>query len=260
MKKKSLVLFLFLSLFQLHLCFAQQFNVLVYTSPDRWHDRTIPTAITELNKLAEKHFFQIIWGQVDGSGNTTNVFTDEFLSTIDVVVFLHSRAYDLSLEQKESFKKYIRGGGGFVGIHAASANKEQEPWFQQLIGRVFTLHPEVQTAVLQVTDKTHPATMHLPNHWVWTDEMYSFGKALTNNQKVLLNVDEKTYDPDKTWGDDRVTAMGVNHPIAWYQEFEGGRSFYTALGHMPESFKDPTFLAHIYGGIYWAATGLGITE
>lgn len=116
----------------------------------------------------------------------------------------------------------------------------------------------MQTAVLQVTDKTHPITMHLPNSWVCTDEMNSFGQALTNNQKVILNADEKMYDPDKTWGDDRVTAMGVNHPIACYQEFEGGRLLYTALGHMRESFKDPLFLSHIYRGIYRAATGLGI--
>ena len=86
------------------------------------------------------------------SGSTKNVFTDEYLSKIDVVVFLHSRGYDLSKEQMESFKKFIRNGGGFVGIHASSACKDQELWFQQLVGRVLTDHPEEQTAVLNVLD------------------------------------------------------------------------------------------------------------
>jgi hypothetical protein len=52
----------------------------------------------------------------------------------------------------------------------------------------------------------------------------------------------------------------IRHPIAWYHTFEGGRSFVTALGHMPELYRDKTFLDHLYGGIYWAATGRGIDQ
>lgn len=241
--------------------FAQQFKVLVYTSPDRWHDQTIPGAMEQFRKLADKHDFDLTWAQSNGSGGIKDVFTDQYLSKVDVVVFLHSRGYDLIDEQDAAFKKFIRNGGGFVGIHAASSNKEQELWFQQLVGRVFTDHPEEQTAVMTVADKTHPATMHLSDSWIWTDEWYSFGPALTKNQKLLLTVDEKTYDPDRTWGDNnRFTAMGDFHPISWYQEFDGGRSFYTTLGHIPAAYDDPWFLAHIYGGIYWAATGLGIEK
>ena len=240
---------------------AQQFKVLVYTSPDRWHDATVPIAIQKFEELALKHHFNLVWAQNSGSKGVRDVFTEEYLKSVDVIVFLHSRGYDLSAEQMKNFKSFIRKGGGFVGIHAVTANKNQEPWFQQLVGRVFTDHPEEQTAVLTVKDKTHPATFHLPEKWIWTDEWYSYGPALTPNQKILLEVDEKTYDPDRTWGDNnRFTAMGSFHPISWYQEFDGGRSFYTTLGHFPKSFEDPWFLAHIYGGIYWAATGLGKTS
>lgn len=265
MKLCSLTYHRILSLALLLLCanFAcgQQFKVLLYTSPDRWHDATVPIALEQFRKLAEKHDFNLTWAQSNGSGATTDVFTDDYLSKVDVVVFLHSRGYDLSDSQVTAFKNYIRNGGGFVGIHAASSNKEQELWFQQLLGRVFTDHPEEQTAVMTVVDKNHPSTLHLPENWVWTDEWYSFGPPLTKNLKVLLTVDEKTYDPDRTWGDNsRFTAMGDFHPVAWYQEFDGGRSFYTTLGHLPASYDDPWFLAHIYGGIYWAATGLGINK
>jgi len=240
---------------------AQQFRVLLYTSPDRWHDPTVPLAVLQFREMAEKHDFELTWAQVHGSGNVTNVFTDEFLANIDVIVFLHSKGADLSTEQMDAFKKFIRNGGGFVGIHGSSASRRQELWFQQLVGRVLTEHPEEQTAVLRVQDKSHPATMHLPDNWVWTEEWYSWGEALTSGQKILLTVDEKTYDPNRMWGDpNRSTVMGDFHPIAWYQEFDGGRSFYTTLGHIPAAYNDPLFLAHIYGGIYWAATGLGIDK
>jgi type 1 glutamine amidotransferase len=262
--KTSKILYLKTLLFSLVFAMpamAQQFQVLLYTSPDRWHDATIPLAMTQFREMAEKHDFGLTWGQVSGSGNVRDVFTDEFLANIDVIVFLHSKGADLSVAQMDAFKKFIRNGGGFVGIHGSSASRRQEPWFQQLVGRVLTEHPEEQTAVLTVVDKSHPATMHLPDRWVWTDEWYSYGEALTDGQKMLLTVDEKTYDPNRMWGDpNRSTVMGDFHPIAWYQEFDGGRSFYTTMGHIPAAYNDPWFLAHLYGGIYWAATGLGITR
>jgi len=232
-----------------------QFEVLLYTSPDYWHNLTEPVAILEFQEMAQRNAFGLTWTAVN------NRFNDEALEQFDVIVFLQSTTRDLNEEQLESFKKYIRNGGGFVGIHATSACGREGEWFKKLIGRTFTDHPEEQTAIMQVVNKNHPSTMHLPDRWLWTDEWYSFSEPLTENQKVLINLDESTYDPNRTWGDDnRFTAMGENHPIAWCQEFDGGRSFYTGLGHMPSLFKDPWFLEHIYGGIYWAATGLGFYE
>lgn len=243
------------------IAFGQQFKVMVYTTPDRWHDATIPIAMNEFKEMALRHDFNLTWAQRAGNADTENPFTDEYLQNFDAIVFLHSRGYNLSDDQMDSFKRYIRSGGGFVGIHAPAASEDQEEWFHRLIGRVFTDHPKEQTAVINVVDHNFPATMHLPEKWVWTDEWYSFGEEMTDNLNTILTVDESTYDPNRTWGDDtRFTEMGDYHPISWYQEFEGGRSFYTSLGHIPATYKDPWFLAHIYGGIYWAATGLGVSN
>ena len=63
---------------------------------------------------------------------------------------------------------------------------------------------------------------------------------------MLLTLDEGSYDP----GDG---AMGADHPIAWYHEFDGGRAFYTALGHTSESYAEPEFLQHLAGAIEWAS-------
>jgi type 1 glutamine amidotransferase len=212
---------------------GNQFEVLVYTSPDHWHNLTEPVAILEFQEMAQRHAFGLTWTTVN------NRFNDKALEKFDVIVFLHSTTRDFNEEQLESFKKFIRNGGGFVGIHATSACRDESEWFRKLIGRTFTDHPEEQTAVMQVVNKNHPSTMHLPDRWIWTDEWYSFTEPLTENQKVLITLNESTYDPDRTWGDaSRNTAMGKFHPIAWCQEYDGGRSFYTALGHMPALFRD----------------------
>lgn len=253
MKKYKYVIVPFFFILNLIPSIAQnQFEAMVYTSPDLWHNASLPTAISEFKEMALRHQFGLTWTQQAAS------FTDENLEQFQVIVFLHSNGDQLSSDQKECFKKFIRNGGGFVGIHAASVNSDQEVWYQKLIGRVFTGHPEVQTAVLDVRDKNFPATMHLPSKWIWTDEWYSFGEALTENQHILITVDERTYDPYRSYGNNRFEGMGDFHPIAWYQEFDGGRSFFTALGHMESLYRDPWFLLHIYGGIYWAATGKGI--
>jgi type 1 glutamine amidotransferase len=264
MKKINLILGILLIIASLNSVIAQpdnrfrqphstnQFQVMLYTSPDKWHNITEPVAILEFQKMANRHAFGLTWTTIN------SMFNDEALAKFDVIVFLHSTVKDLSPAQLESFKKFIRNGGGFVGIHGTSACGKEDEWFRKLVGRTLTLHPEEQTAVMHVIDKNHPSTMHLPDKWVWTDEWYSYSEALTNNQKVLITLDEKTYDPNKTWGSDRKSAMGDFHPIAWYQEYDGGRSFYTTMGHMPELYKDKTFLDHIFGGIYWAATGKGL--
>lgn len=252
--------FLLLSLFVLCAVVAgaarppQNFKVLLYTSPDRYHNQALPTAVTQFKRMAEQHFFGLTWTQLSTDLNPDN------LKQFAVVVFLFSNARELNAEQIKSLQGFVRGGGGFVGIHASSVDSNQDPWFKQLVGRSFRGHPEKQTGILDVVDRNFPATLHLPARWLWTDEWYEFDAPLTPGQHVLLKVDESTYAPlEKKQPDGRVKiGMDGDHPIAWYQEFDGGRSFYTALGHAERYYEDPLFLLHLYGGIYWAATGHGI--
>jgi type 1 glutamine amidotransferase len=230
-----------------------QFQILLYTSHDKWHNLSEPVAILELQEMAQRHAFGLTWTTIPAA------FNDKDLEPFDAVVFLHATSRDLSGEQLGSLKRFIQAGKGFVGIHATSTCSDEGEWFRKLVGRTFVEHPEEQSAVMKVVSRSHPSTMHLNENWLWTDEWYSFSGALTPDQKVLITVDESTYNPARCWGNTgRNTAMGKFHPVAWYQKYDGGRSFYTALGHMPSLYKDPWFLAHIYGGIFWAATGKGI--
>ena len=123
---------------------------------------------------------------------------------------------------------------------------------------MFRIHPLIQTAELEVIDRTFPGLERMPDRFGFTDEYYEFGEEMSDGLNYILTIDENTYDPVADWGQVAGDGMGAFHPLAWYQAFDGGRSFYTALGHLPAVYSDELFLEHLYGGIYWAATGKGI--
>ena len=88
--------------------------------------------------------------------------------------------------------------------------------------------------------------------------LYSMVESSVLTTAESNQIDEKTFETKVQWGEKIGRGMGDFHPIAWYQNYDGGRSFYTAMGHLPAVFNDEKFKTHLYGGIYWAATGKGI--
>ncbi|WP_111978816.1 ThuA domain-containing protein [Algibacillus agarilyticus] len=230
---------------------SKQFNVLLFTKTQGWHHKAIPTGVKALQTLSDKHHFNLIWHE------ESRYFNADFLANVDVIVFLSTSGDILNNKQQQALQAYMQMGKGFVGIHSASDTEADWPWYQQLIGHSFIIHPTIQTAQLNVIDPTFPG-MHFPTSSLFTDEWYEFSQPKSQNLYYLLTVDENSYNTQADWGDKKGKGMGEFHPIAWYQYFAGGRSFYTALGHLPAVYENPDFLNHIYGGIYWAATGQGI--
>jgi type 1 glutamine amidotransferase len=111
-----------------------------------------------------------------------------------------------------------------------------------LLGATFTNHPAPAPAVFDVVDRENIATRHLPLRWDWRDELYNF-RDIQSDIHVILKVDETTYKGGQN---------GADHPMAWYHEFDGGRAFYTALGHFAEAYSNPVYQEHILGGIKYA--------
>jgi cytochrome c len=149
--------------------------------------------------------------------------------------------------QKDALKKYIESGGGYVGVHAATDAEYKWQWYGDLSGAYFKGHPAQQVATLDVVDSTFIATKHLPRKWTRKDEWYSF-KYLAPDLHILIKLDESTMKYDAK---NENLKMG-DHPMAWYHEFDGGRAFYTELGHTDESYADPVYLKHLLGGIEYA--------
>jgi cytochrome c len=222
---------------------APRFDALVFSKTTGFrHTEAIDAGKVAIRQLAAEHNFH-----VDETEDSSQ-FTERNLARYDVVVMLHPDGQNVLLDAQEiAFERYIQRGGGVVGIHAASNMNRDWPWWQDLLGgALFANHPPIQTATMQVEDPDHPATSHLPSGgWQWTDEWYNFTADPRDKEAhVLLSVDESTYSGG---------TMGEGHPIAWCSNFDGGRAFYTAIGHMASHYQDELYLGHILGGIEWAA-------
>jgi type 1 glutamine amidotransferase len=233
--------------------FAQkQFKALLFTKTAGFHHESINEGVVAIKKLAERHSFTVEWQE------NASVFNDDKLKEFQVIIFLSTTGDILNDEQQNAFTKFIQAGKGFVGIHAASDTEYEWEWYTKLVGRMFKIHPVIQTAMLTISDNNFPGLEGMPKTKYWTDEWYDFSEEKIKGLNYLISVDEKTYDPKVKWGEKSSNGMGDSHPLAWYHDYDGGRSFYTALGHMPAIYSEPFFLEHLYGGIYWAATGKGL--
>lgn len=227
---------------------AGQFKVLLFTKTAGWHHDAVHAGVGAVQELGKLHDFEVFW-----TADAKRVMNDQELAKYQAVVFLLTTGDILDDGQQAAFERYIRKGGGFVGVHSASDTEYGWPWYTRMVGHMFKTHPAVQTAVLQVRERNFPGMERFAPRSLHTEEWYEFGPATSDKLTYLLSVDEATYRPET----DKGKGMGAFHPVSWYQSYDGGRAFYTALGHMAATYRDPVFLHHLYGGIYWAATGRG---
>ncbi|PSL01957.1 ThuA domain-containing protein [Cecembia rubra] len=222
-----------------------QFRALVFSKTKGFRHQSIPDGVVAIKKLGRDHQFEVF------STEDADIFTDERLKRFDVIILMSTTGTIFNEEQKAAFQRFVQSGKGVVGIHSATDTEYEWPWYTKLIGAQFKNHPHIQSVRLNVVDKKHPSTYHLPEKWLWTDELYAF-KNFNPNVRVLVTADETSYDTGSAEG------MGEFHPMAWTHEYDGGRIFYTALGHTDWAFLSDNFLQHIYGGIWYAAKGYPI--
>jgi type 1 glutamine amidotransferase len=217
-------------------------RLLVFSKTAGFRHKSIPdgiAAIRELGKDGDRTLFEI------DATEDSSAFNDDNLKRYVAVVWLSTTGDVLDASQQAAFERFIRSGRGYVGVHSASDTEYEWPWYAKLVGAYFKGHPDIQTATIKVEDRTHESTSMLPERWERTDEWYAFRENPRIAVKVLASLDESTYQAGPL-------AMG-DHPIAWYHEYDGGRAWYTALGHTNESFSEPLFRQHLLGGIKWAA-------
>jgi uncharacterized protein len=214
------------------------FKVLVFTKTAGFQHASIPDGIAAINALGLQYNFAV------DQTNDSASFTSANLSQYAAVIFLNTTGDVLGAAEETAFQQYIQAGGGFAGIHSATDTEYGWPWYGELVGTYFLNHPAIQSATLHREDSVHVSTSGLPSSFVSTDEWYNFATPFPSNLNVLLTIDETTYSGG---------SMGSFHPISWYHYYDGGRAFYTAIGHTSEIYSDPLFRQHILGGIFWAA-------
>jgi len=214
-------------------------RILVFSKTAGWRHESIPAGIAAFQKLASDHQFTVV------ASEDAALFTDAELSQFNTIVFLNTTLDVLDENQELAMERYIQAGGGFVGIHAAADTEWEGDWFwyRNLVGAVFKNHPNtpsnVQQAIVNVVDKNHLSTHSLPEKVNLADEWYNY-RDIYEFINVVAKVDETTYQGGE---------HNHNHPISWYHDYDGGRAFYTGLGHTNEVYSNPDFLQHLLGGM-----------
>jgi cytochrome c len=211
-------------------------RVLIFSKTTGFRHSSIPNGKAAIQKLGEQNGFD-----VDTTENA-DLINEDSLKKYSAVIFLHTTGDLLNNVQEADFERYIQAGGGYVGIHAAADAEYDWGWYGRLVGGYFLSHPKIQEAKFIVNDQTHISTKHLPKEWKRTDELYNY-KKLNKDVHVLITIDEKSYEGGKN---------GDNHPMAWYHDYDGGRAFYTEMGHTEESWTEDNYLKHVLGGIKYA--------
>jgi cytochrome c len=219
---------------------TEPFTALVFSKTAGFEHDSIPAGIAAIQGLAAEHGFEV------DTTEDAAVFTDQNLAQYDVVIWLNTTGDVLNDAQQGAFERYIQAGGGYAGVHSASDTEYDWPWYGELVGAYFNNHPANQTATVKVEDPAHPSTAGLGPLWERFDEWYNFQTNPRGDVHVLASLDESTYDPGPG-------AMGAEHPIAWCHDYDGGRAWYTGMGHTIESYSEPGFLQHLLGGIQTAA-------
>ena len=212
-------------------------RVLVFSRTLRFRHESIGPGVTTVRELGAANGFDV------DATEDQSVFTSANLSRYRAVVFLSTTGDVLGPAEESALEQYVRGGGGFAGIHAAADTEYGWAFYEMLLGTRFKQHPEIQQATVVSEDPSHASTARLPARWVRSDEWYDFRTNPRGAVHVLLALDESTYQGG---------TMGADHPIAWCHSVGAGRSWYSGLGHTNETFAEPLYRTHLAGGLRYA--------
>jgi uncharacterized protein len=241
---RALILAAVLALVVLTADAATPKRLLLYSGTTGYRHASIEPGIEALKALATREGFAV------DATEDPNVFTADKLKSYSVILFLSTTTNPKDPasewfvgERREALQGFVRAGKGIVGIHAAADSHYHWPWFIQLMGGAFERHPKGTPAgVLTVQDTKHLSTRGLAKTIPHTDEWYYY-KDYNPRMQLLITVDPASIGE----------ADANPNPISWAHEFEGGRVFYTGLGHTPETYREEFFLKHVAGGLRWAA-------
>ncbi len=230
---------------------SDDFRVLIYHETNGFRHNSIDAGIA----MIEGFGFENEW--IVEESQSSAIFNDANLAMANVVVWLNTSGNGLlTTDEKSAFEQFIQNGGGFVGVHAATDTYRDGswPWYNDLVGAIVQSGPNHTSNNFNATMDvlgTHPAVTHLGMEWNKNEEYYYWelnGGYLYDGNIDLLSVrstGSQSYDAPR--------------PITWYKIFDGGRSFYTALGHNASDYiGDENFRTMIEQAILWAGGEIDI--
>lgn len=212
-------------------------SILAFSKTAGYRHDSIPNARKAILDMATERGWSVTFTEDAG------FIEPNHLKAYDAVVFISTTGKFLDKSNERALMGFIHNGGGFVGIHAAADAEYDWPWYGKLVGAFFLHHPAQAEALVKIEDTADPSMRDLPNPWRRKDEWYDYRTDPRADVHVLASLDQSSYEG---------STMGADHPITWRHEFEGGRAWYTGMGHTKESYDDPLFLKMVAEGIEWA--------
>ena len=210
-------------------------RILVFTRTAGSRHDSIPVAVETLRALGGETGLQVEHTEDPAR------FDSARLARYRAVVFANTTLDVLDASQQQAFERFVRAGGGFVGLHSAADTEHDWPWYGELVGTWFESHPPG----LQDSPVRFEAGHALPGagEWQVRDELYNYRRNPRPWVNVIATVDEAAYAGGN---------MGKDHPIAWCHSRLCGRAWYTGLGHAPALYADARFRAHVLRGLRYA--------
>jgi type 1 glutamine amidotransferase len=216
-------------------------KILMLTHSAGFKHDYLPVAVKTIEELgAESKEFEVV------ATEDCSLINEENLKTISALLFATTGELPMKEEQKVALIRFVKEGGGFVGVHNATDTFYKFPEYGEMLGGYFNGHPWTQEIVAKVEDNNHPATKHLPKSFKVKEEVYTFKNWSRNKTHVLISLDTSSVDLS------RGNRVDNDYALSWCHEYGKGRVFYTAFGHFKEIWNEEWFRKHLLGGILWS--------
>ena len=242
-------------------------SILHYTETSGFDHQTRMQSLAMFQDIAAQHGLTVVDDQ-DGSNFDDLAVLQQFA----VVVFSNTSGDAiLDPQQRANFEAYVNGGGSYLGIHAASdtyrhstangGNTGTWDFYAELVGASVQQNPNhvSGTPVYAMQHLApHASTASLPDPWVKAEEYYYWENGYYRPDNIAVLEVEETVGPNN-----QVNSYDAARPMSWHRTHpQGGRIFYTALGHAASNYtSDTLFRAHIRDAILWCLGGpTGLTE
>ncbi|NSC24749.1 ThuA domain-containing protein [Streptomyces albus subsp. chlorinus] len=224
---------------------GEDVRVLVFHGATGQESPTVDAAIEAIERIgregpAREHF------TIQATDDPAVFTKAKRLGRFNAVVFLTGDGDVLDPEQEAGLESFMEAGGGFLGVHDAARAEPYSEWFTGLIGARPAAHsPEkAQRAVVEAGDRQHPATKELPVAWKRLDKWLNWKDNPSGKVHTVARVRTNSYDPGQDAG-------SWDHPVSWCRDYDGGRSFYTAMGGTAASYQETDFRTHLRGALLW---------
>ena len=234
---------------------ADERRLLVFSRTTGFRHASIEVGVETVKQLGSEHSFRVV------ATEDQTVFTPRNLDRFDAVLFLNTTGNVLQPKGRKALRRFLLDGGGWAGVHSAADTEYEWPFYTRILsGARFLCHPAQQPGVIVREAPRHVATRHLEKRWqIGLEEFYSFTSSPRDRAKVLLSIDESTYQQDPNTSQlpnengeipEGVSGVMGDHPMSWQRPLGDGLSWYTALGHEIGMYADPAYRQHLLGGLH----------